>query len=76
MNSKQKRTLIAIYTDPVSASLVWKDIESLFVCIGAEVIEGNGSRVRFHKTASLLLSIDRIQRKKQNHIKSKMRDPF
>ncbi len=39
MNSKQKRTLIAIYTDPVSASLVWKDIESLFVCIGAEVIE-------------------------------------
>jgi hypothetical protein len=49
MNSKQKRTLRVIYTDPVSASTAWKDIESLFISLGAEVIEGNGSRVRFHK---------------------------
>jgi len=49
MNSKQKRTLRVIYTDPVSASMAWKDIESLFISLGAEVIEGNGSRVRFHK---------------------------
>lgn len=49
MNSKQKRTLASVFKDPVSASLVWKDIESLLVSVGAEVIEGNGSRVRFHK---------------------------
>jgi hypothetical protein len=49
MNSKQKRTLRVIYTDPVSASMAWKDMESLFISLGAEVIEGNGSRVRFHK---------------------------
>ena len=49
MNSKQKRTLAAIFTDPVSASIHWKDIESLFVALGAEVIEGRGSRVRFYK---------------------------
>lgn len=49
MNSKQKRTLAAIFKDPVSASMIWKDIEFLLVSIGAEVIEGNGSRVRFHK---------------------------
>ncbi len=49
MNSKQKRTLSVIFKDPVSASMVWKDIESLLISVGADVIEGNGSRVRFHK---------------------------
>ena len=49
MNSKQKRTLAAIFKDPVSASMVWKEIESLLISVGADVIEGNGSRVRFHK---------------------------
>ncbi len=49
MNSKHKRTLAAIYTDPVPASIGWKDIESLFIAIEAELIEGRGSRVRFQK---------------------------
>ncbi len=49
MNSKQKRTLAAIFKDPVTASMVWKEIESLLISAGADVIEGNGSRVRFHK---------------------------
>ena len=54
MNSKQKRTLAAVFKDPVSASsvsasIVWKDIELLLLSAGAEVIEGTGSRVRFHK---------------------------
>lgn len=30
--------------------MVWKDIEPLLISVGAEVIEGNGSRVRFHKS--------------------------
>lgn len=64
MNSKQERTLKAIYTDPVSSSLVWKDIESLFVSLGAEVIEGNGSRVRFHKNG-ILASFHRPHPKKE-----------
>ena len=49
MNSKQKRTLASTFTDPVPASIVWKDIESLLHSAGAKIIEGNGSRVRFHK---------------------------
>ncbi len=49
VNSKQKRTLASIFSDPVSASIAWKDIESLFVALGVEVVEGSGSRVRFHK---------------------------
>ena len=49
MNSKHRRTLAAIFKEPVSASVAWTDIESLFVAIGSEVIEGSGSRVRFAK---------------------------
>lgn len=53
MNSKQKRTLAAIFTAPVSASIEWKAIESLFVALGADAIEGRGSRVRFCKNGTI-----------------------
>jgi hypothetical protein len=49
MNSKQRKTLSAVFTDPVSSNIAWKDVESLLVAVGSEVIEGNGSRVRFNK---------------------------
>ncbi|MBM1817166.1 type II toxin-antitoxin system HicA family toxin [Pseudosulfitobacter pseudonitzschiae] len=49
MNSKQRKTLKAIFTDPVSGTIEWVRIESLLVAAGAETIEGNGSRVRFVK---------------------------
>ena len=47
VNSKQRRTLDAVFTDPVSGTLVWADVESLLVAAGARVIEGSGSRLRF-----------------------------
>jgi hypothetical protein len=47
MNSKHRRTLAAIFTDPVPASVEWSAIESLLVAVGCEVVEGSGSRVRF-----------------------------
>ncbi len=50
MNSKQERTLQRVFNDPVSPNIAWKDIESLLVSAGAEVIEGSGSRVRFAKS--------------------------
>lgn len=46
LNSKQRRTLQAIFTDPPSSSIAWKDVEMLFAALGAEVKEGRGSRVR------------------------------
>ena len=64
MNSKQKRTLALVFKDPVSASMVWKDIESLLISVGADVIEGNGSRVRFHKD-SVIASFHRPHPKKE-----------
>ena len=47
MNSKHKKTLAAVFADPVSGTLLWSDIESLLRAAGAVVIEGGGSRVRF-----------------------------
>lgn len=47
MNSKHKKTLKALFHDPVLSSIGWGEIEILFLAIGAERYEGNGSRVRF-----------------------------
>ena len=46
MNSKHRKTLAAIFADPVLSSILWTDIESLFLACGAEISEGRGSRVR------------------------------
>ncbi|WP_419811211.1 type II toxin-antitoxin system HicA family toxin [Bacterioplanoides sp.] len=53
MNSKHKATLAAVYRDPVHKQLEWKAIEALLIAAGAEVIEGRGSRVRFHKDGEI-----------------------
>jgi hypothetical protein len=47
MNKRHRQTLEAIFQQPVPKSLEWKRIESLFQTVGAKVIEGAGSRVRF-----------------------------
>lgn len=46
MNRKHQRTLQAIFAKPVQAGIHWKDIEALFVTLGASIEEGRGSRVR------------------------------
>lgn len=46
MDNKHRKTLEAIFEKPERAGLAWKDIEALFVALGAEITEGNGSRVR------------------------------
>lgn len=48
MNRKQKNTLTQVFTDPPRADICWKDIEALFIALGGEVSEGNGSRVRVY----------------------------
>lgn len=47
MNARHRKTLETIFTDPVSGSIKWRDIEVLLVSLGAKVAEGSGSRVRF-----------------------------
>ena len=45
MNKKHKRTLESIFKTPIQASVVWEDIEKLFLHLGAKIKEGNGSRL-------------------------------
>lgn len=47
MNKSLRKTLNDIFSQPVPATLEWRRIESLFVSLGANTIEGAGSRVRF-----------------------------
>jgi len=46
MNAKHKKILKAIFKDPIQSNIKWSDVEKLFIGFGAEVTEGNGSRVR------------------------------
>ncbi len=46
MNKKQKKVLISLFTRPTPANISWKDVGALLTSLGAEVSEGNGSRVR------------------------------
>jgi len=47
MNSMHRKTMKSIFGKPVPASLKWQRIEALFLALGAQAIEGGGSRVRF-----------------------------
>ena len=45
MKRKRQRTLELIFARPASGNVQWRDIEALFVELGAEVSEREGSRV-------------------------------
>jgi hypothetical protein len=45
MKRKHQKIIEAIYARPVSANIQWRDIEALFVELGAEITEREGSRV-------------------------------
>ncbi len=47
LNKQHQKTLQAIFEVPTRSSLEWRRIEALFVAIGARIVEGSGSRVRF-----------------------------
>jgi len=46
VDSKHRRVLEDIFERPDRANIAWRDIEALFIVLGADVSEGSGSRVR------------------------------
>ena len=46
LSSKHRKTLQAVFADPVRSNVPWAAVEALFVALGGEVTEGSGSRVR------------------------------
>ena len=47
MNTRHRKTLAAIFSNPAPKAMVWADIEALLLAIDCKIIEGDGSRVRF-----------------------------
>jgi hypothetical protein len=45
---RHDKTLQAIFADPVRANINWGDVEALLEHLGADLSEGQGSRVRIH----------------------------
>jgi len=45
MKKKRQKTLELVFSWPTSGNIQWRDIEALFVELGAEVSEREGSRV-------------------------------
>jgi hypothetical protein len=46
MSAKHRRTLAAIFEDPVRTSILWSDIESMLKNLGARLQNSAGSRVQ------------------------------
>lgn len=46
MSKKHRKTLQAVFVDPIRSNIAWRDIEAMLKAAGAEVTEGDGSRVR------------------------------
>jgi len=47
VNNRHRKTLAAIFYNPMPITMIWADIENLLLAIGCKIIEGDGSRVRF-----------------------------
>ena len=69
MNSQHRKTLEAIFSEPVSRNIAWRRIESLLIAINCERIESRGSRVASKAVHFALISIGLIQVKRPNPIR-------
>ena len=49
MNRKHKKTLEAIFAEPIDGNIRWDQIVSLLEALGCRVIESRGSSVTFEK---------------------------
>ena len=49
MNGKQRKSLEALFAEPVNGNIEWARIESLLVALGCRLIEGAGSAVTFEQ---------------------------
>lgn len=49
MNSAHRKTLAAVFADPVNGALEWRRIEALLVAVGCTRVEGSGSSVTFER---------------------------
>ena len=65
MNSKHRKTLKAVFAEPVSGPVECLAIEALLVAAGCNVIQGNGSRVRFESSHRVIVTFHRPHPQKE-----------
>jgi hypothetical protein len=49
MNNANRKTLEAVFANPVQGTIEWRRIEALLVAVGCRCVEGAGSSVTFEK---------------------------
>jgi hypothetical protein len=59
VNRRQQRTLERIFERPTRADVRWDELSSLLRALGAEGVEGSGSRVKFVFADGPILSLHR-----------------
>jgi HicA toxin of bacterial toxin-antitoxin, len=47
MNKKQRNTYSALFAEPIRRNILWNDVVSLVLALDGQVLQGDGSRVRF-----------------------------
>ncbi|MBW4552504.1 MAG: type II toxin-antitoxin system HicA family toxin [Aphanocapsa sp. GSE-SYN-MK-11-07L] len=47
MNNKNRKTYDAIFAKPISCTILWTEVVTLVLALGGDVIQGDGSKVRF-----------------------------
>ena len=45
MKRRHRKALASIFRHPISGNIPWRDVEALFIDLGAEVSEREGSRI-------------------------------
>ena len=73
VNSTHRKTLKLIFDKTVVGSLKWQRIEALFLALGAQAIEGRGSRVRFELMVWSPPFIGPIHTRRQSRTRCAMR---
>jgi HicA toxin of bacterial toxin-antitoxin, len=47
MNKKQRNTYSTLFAEPIRRNILWNDVVSLILALDGQVLQGDGSRVRF-----------------------------
>lgn len=47
MNSKNRKIYDAIFAKPIGCNILWTEVVTLVLVLGGDVIQGDGSKVRF-----------------------------
>ena len=48
LSGKHRRTIAALFSEPVTGNVPWRDVESLLKALGAQMSEGRESRLRVY----------------------------